>query len=229
MAARLLTVQTASPAGSVALSEGDTLRGEISLNVQKTHADWLLNAIDVLLKAAEWDISDLDGFGVVIGPGSFTGLRVGLATVKGLAVANGCSIVGVSSLAALAYQSPFSRWPICAMLDARKKEVYAGLFRWESGQLQTLAEERVIPPEELLKEFDGDAVFVGDGARAYRTLIVRQLAARAHFAPAGTDHLRAGSAAMLAFQHWEAGHRVKPTELIPCYIRPSEAELNWRK
>lgn len=225
--ALLLTVQTVTPFGSVALSDGTKLLGEISLNTLKTPTNWLVNAIDFLLERADLKSTDLDGFGVVVGPGTFTGLRVGLATVKGFALATSRPIVGVSSLRALAYQVPLCEMPVCALLDARKKEVYAGLFRRENSELLELSPERVIRPESLLNECRQDTVFIGEGAVAYRTLIVRQLGPRAHFVPPGHDLLRAGSASMLAYQEWQLGHQMKPEQVAPVYIRPSEAELNW--
>ncbi|MBW2476310.1 MAG: tRNA (adenosine(37)-N6)-threonylcarbamoyltransferase complex dimerization subunit type 1 TsaB [Deltaproteobacteria bacterium] len=229
MTVRLLTVQTATPAGSVALTDGERVLGEISFNVRRTHNDWLLVAITRLLEMAEMSIADLDGFAVVVGPGSFTGLRVGIATVKALAQSCDRKIVGVSSLRTLAMQTPYSRLPVCSMLDARKKEVYTGLYSWESGQPEPLSEERVIKPEILLSELSGGIVFVGDGALTYRTLIVRQLGAHAHFAPWSVAAPRAASAALLALDDWNAGHRLSPETLLPIYIRPSEAELNWRR
>lgn len=228
MATRLLTVQTATPAGSIALTEGETLLGEFCLNVRRTHNDWLMEAIDSLLDNAGLQASDLDGFAVVVGPGAFTGLRVGMATVKGLALGTGRPIVGVSSLQTLALQAPYARMPVCALLDARKQEVYAGMFSWETGWPEALSDEQVVRPEALLTGLKGDILFIGDGAQTYRSLIVRQLGAQAHFVPAVSSLPRAASAALLALREWENGHQKSPEELAPCYIRPSEAELNWR-
>jgi len=223
----LLTIQTASPAGSLALSDGEHLLAEINLDVRKTPTEWLLQSIEDLLAKANLDKSDLDAIGVVRGPGSFTGLRVGLATAKGLSLAVNCPLLGVSSLQCLAMQLPFSRLPVCVMLDARKQEVYTALFNWVAGYPHILGEERVVKPEELLAEITGETLFVGNGALVYRTLIVRQLAERAHFPPAFLNLPRAGAAAALALHEWGAGRTLSADELMPIYLRPSEAELNF--
>ena len=222
----LLTIQTASPAGSVALSDGEHLLAEFNLDSRKTPTEWLLAAIDDLLVKTGLIKDSLDAIVIVRGPGAFTGLRVGLATAKGLALALGCPLVGVSSLQCLAMQLPFTQMPVCVMLDARKQEVYSCLYRWESGFPRAISEEQVVKPEKLLAEITGDTLFVGNGTLVYRSLIVRQLASRAHFAPDFLNLPRAGAAAVLALSEWQAGRIFSPDEMMPSYLRPSEAELN---
>ncbi len=224
----LLTIQTASPAGSLAISDGQLVLAEINLDVRKTPTEWLLQTIEDLLARAEIDRGDLDAIAVVRGPGSFTGLRVGLATAKGLSLAIDSPLLGISSLQCLAMQLPFAKFPVCVMLDARKQEVYTAQFNWEAGYPQPVAEERVVKPEKLLSEIAGETLFVGNGTLVYRPLIVRQLAGRAHFAPAFLNLPRAGAAAALALREWDAGRTLSADELMPAYLRPSEAELNWR-
>lgn len=223
----LLTIQTASPAGSLAITDGERLLAEINLDIRNTPTEWLLQSIEDLFVRTGLEKEVLDAIGVVHGPGSFTGLRVGLATAKGLSLAAGCPLLGISSLQCLAMQIPFTTLPVCAMLDARKQEVYAALFNWQNGYPQPVIEERVIKPEMLLEDITGETLFVGNGALVYRSLIVRQLAERAHFAPAFLNLPRASAAAALAVHEWHAGRTFTPDELMPSYLRPSEAELNW--
>ena len=224
----LLTIQTAAPAGSLALSDGERLLAEINLDVRSTPTEWLLSSIEELLDLAGLEKAALDAIGVVCGPGSFTGLRVGLATAKGLSLAAGCPLLGISSLRCLAMQLPFTSLPVCVMLDARKQEVYTALYNWEFGYPHPLTEERVVKPEVLLEDLTGETLFVGNGALVYRSLIVSQLAGRAHFAPTFLNLPRAGAAAALALLEWQAGRIFAVEELMPSYLRPSEAELNWR-
>jgi tRNA threonylcarbamoyladenosine biosynthesis protein TsaB len=224
----LLTIQTAMPAGGLAISDGDHLLAEINLDVRRTATEWLLPSIEDLLFKANLAKGDIDGIGIVLGPGSFTGLRVGLATAKGLSLAAGCPLLGVSSLQCLAAQLPFTTLPVCVMLDARKQEVYTALFKWEAGYPRPVNDERVMKPEKLLAELSGEVIFIGSGAYVYRALIVRQLARRAHFAPNYLNMPRAASAAILALHEWQAGRMVTNEQLMPSYLRPSEAELNWR-
>lgn len=223
----LLTIQTAAPAGSLALTDGERLLAEINLDVRRAPTEWLLSSIEDLFAKAEIGKNALDAIGVVRGPGSFTGLRVGLATAKGLALAIGCPLLGISSLQCLAMQLPFSDMPVCAMLDARKQEVYAALYHWQSGSPQRTGEERVVKPDVLLSDIIGETLFVGNGALVYRSLIVRHLASQAHFAPAFLNLPRAGAAAALALSEWQAGRFLNADELMPLYLRPSEAELNF--
>jgi len=229
MTTRLLTVQTATPTASIALTEGDRLVAELLLGTPRTHTDWLLDAIEMLLARAGWSVSSLDGFGVVVGPGAFTGLRVGLATIKGLALASGRPMVGVSTLQTLAMQLPHCALPVCVLLDARKHEVYAGVYNWEAGWPVPTGPERVIKPDLLMDECHEPTLFIGDGATVYRTLIVRRLGARAHFAPTVLDPPRASLAGLLALREWTAGRSLPPESVNPVYIRPSEAELNLQK
>ena len=222
----LLTIQTASPAGSIALTAGDRLLAELNLDVRKTPTEWLLQSIEELLGKADIKQTDLDGIAVVRGPGSFTGLRVGLATAKGLSLATGCPLLGVSSLQCVAMQLPFAGLPVCVMLDARKQEVYTATYRWEGAAPHPVSQETVIGPEQLLAEISAETLFAGNGAQLYRTLIVRQLGDRARFAPAFVSLPRAAGAAALAVHEWAAGRAVTADELMPNYLRPSEAELN---
>lgn len=225
MAECLLTIDTSTPAGSVALSRGEELVGEVLLNLRSTHSDRLLPAVQGLLQDAELQLSQVDAFAVVLGPGSFTGLRVGVATVKGLALATAKPVVGVSSLQTLAVQVPYPAHSLRVWLDARKQEVYAGHYCWEGGLPVALAEQRVAPPEQLLAEISEETLFIGSGALAYRSLIVRRLGQRAHFVPWPLQQPRASAAAALGLAALRNQETISLAALEPCYIRPSEAEI----
>lgn len=225
----LLTIDTSTPTGSVAVSRGETLLGEILLNVKSTHTDRLLMTLRQLLADAGLQLADVDAFAAVLGPGSFTGLRVGVATVKGLALATGKPVVGVSTLQTLAMQIPLPRHPLCVMLDARKNEVYAGLSHWEGGRPVPSRPEVVIAPESLLDALEGETLFAGDGSVAYRTLISRRLGPRAHFVPWSLHPPRASAAAVLALAALREGGTIPLAQLAPRYIRLSEAEIMWAR
>jgi len=227
---RLLVVDTATSAGSVAIGQGERLLGEIVLNVTATnHTDRLLVILRDLLRQVALPIEQLDAFAVVLGPGSFTGLRVGVATVKGLALATGKPVVGVSSLEALAWQVPCADLPVCALLDARKSEVYAALYAWEHQQLAILHEARVLPPEQCLARLQGEILFVGDGALTYRELIRERMGSRARFAPWPSHLSRASNALVPALAALRRQEHIPLEGLVPTYIRPSEAELLWAR
>jgi len=225
----LLTVSTATRLASIAVTRGESLLGEVALDPPGTQSDFLLPVIADLLTRLELKLEEFDCFAAVHGPGAFTGLRVGIATIKGLALALNKPVIGVSSLQSLAMQVPDVAAQVYTLIDARKKEVYAGCYNWESGLPHPVCAERVIDPQQLLSEISGEALFVGDGSIAYRTLIVRQLGSRARFAPSSANMLRAGSAAMLALVKFEADELLSAASLNPVYIRPSDAELNKRE
>ena len=223
---KILTLDSSSFSGGVALSRGDSLVAESLLNLRSTHSENLLHQIDAVLKHAGWCMSDLDLLAAVNGPGSFTGLRIGIATLKGLAQVLNKPVAAVSSLQAVAMNLPLLEVPICVFLDARKKEVYSQLFEWQRTGPTAVGEPVVASPERLLRELRGRVALVGDGVPVYRALIDQILADRA-LLPVSTAHqLRASQAAWLAHQLWKKGMVMKPAELLPTYIRPSDAELN---
>jgi len=229
LAESLLTLSTATSLASVAVTRGEQLLGELTINPAGNQSDVLLLAVDRLLQDLDLSLDQFDAFAAVHGPGAFTGLRVGVATIKGLALATGKPVVGVSSLQALALQVSDASCPVYALLDARKGEVYAACFNWQDGLPQLVGCEKVLDPSLLLDEVTSDANFVGDGCSVYRTLIVRKLGARARFAPWSANTLRAGSAAMLALQQIRASGTTTPELINPVYIRPSDAEINKQK
>ncbi|PYM04330.1 MAG: tRNA (adenosine(37)-N6)-threonylcarbamoyltransferase complex dimerization subunit type 1 TsaB, partial [Candidatus Rokuibacteriota bacterium] len=133
---KVLGLETATLAGGAALIDGDRIVGEYTLNIRVTHSERVMAAVDRLLTDAGWRPSDLEGLAVSIGPGSFTGLRIGVSTAKGLALALGLAVVPVPTLDALAAGLPFAALPVCPILDARKGEVYASLYRWDGGAMR---------------------------------------------------------------------------------------------
>src|SRR3989442_166155 len=138
---RLLAVETSTLAGGAAVLDGELVVGEYALDVSRPHSERLMGAIDRLLTDAGWTVRDLEGLAVSVGPGSFTGLRIGLSTVKGLALALSIPIVAVPTLDAMAALLPFAALPVCPVLDARKREVYASLYRWDGAGMHRVWED----------------------------------------------------------------------------------------
>jgi tRNA threonylcarbamoyladenosine biosynthesis protein TsaB len=221
---KLLTLDTATSVCSVALTAGEQLVAELTMTAGKGTAARLVPAMTGLLQDAGWSYADLDGFGVTVGPGAFTGLRVGIATVKGLALATDKPVVGISSLGLLAMNIPWAAWPVCTLFDARKNEVYAAIYAVSDEPTPLLA-ETVLAPDKLLDGITGPTIFVGDGALRYRELISQRLAANAYFAPSHLHWPRAAAGAELVRRRFAAGLAIPPALLAPLYIRPSEAEL----
>ena len=221
---KILTIDTSTTTNSVALTMGGRLLAEFIVNPDRNHSSSLMHGLDMVLKSTGISLDELDAIGVSQGPGSFTGLRVGIATAKGLVLASGKPLVAFSSLAMLAMNLPFAEYPVCAMFDAKKNEVYAALFRCRELP-ETLLAERVMPPADFLSQFRGPTLFVGSGAVRYQDLIVQALGDLALFAPPLCHQPRASAGAVLAADLFARGELASPAALVPSYLRASEAEL----
>ena len=226
---KILALETATLAGSVALADDEEgLIGEVRVNVKIAHAERLMPAIDWLLKASGISIHDIDAFALSIGPGSFTGLRIGLSTAKGFAFATNKPLVPVPTLNAFARSIPFSRHLLCPMLDARKHQVYAGLYRWEGGVCTKVMPETTVRPDEFLQKIHEPTVFMGDGCIPYKDMISEILKSNALFAPLSRMSPSASAVAEIAMEEIKGGFSSDPVGIVPYYIRKSEAEVNWK-
>jgi tRNA threonylcarbamoyladenosine biosynthesis protein TsaB len=218
---RVLAVDTSTMAGGVALLEDARVVGESLLDVRTTHSERLMVAVDRALGDARWAPETLDGLAVAVGPGSFTGLRIGLATVKGLALALGRPIAAVPTLDAMAAGQPWASRPVCTVLVARKDEVFASLYRWDGETMRREWDYLALSPAALAARLTGPVIGVGDGAALVDSpwltpvLPVRRGPSAAVVGWMGEERLR-------------RGHTVGPAELVPLYLRPSEAELKRR-
>ena len=227
---KVLGVDTSTRAGSVALLEGDTVLAEVSVNSTQTHAKRLMCAVDATLEMAGLTIAECDGFAVTTGPGSFTGLRIGVSTVKGLGFATKKPVAAVSTLDALVYQ--FLSFPhlICPLLDARKGQIYTALYEC-AGYMKwrRVIEGCAAEPRQWLKRIQRLCLFVGDGASAYGELIRETLGSLAQFAPPYLDRVRASVVAYIGMDQILDGQSVNVARLVPHYIRKSDAEIKLEK
>ena len=218
---RVLAVETSTLSGGAALLDGERIVGEYILDVRVTHSERLMAAIDQLLSDAGWTASDLEGIAVTVGPGSFTGLRVGLSTVKGLALALAIPVAAVPTLDAMAAMLPYAALPVCPVLDARKREVYTSLYRWDGLGMRRQWDYLAVTPDELARRLHEPVIVVGDGAEAIDSAFARRVAPpRRGPTPAVVGAL---GRARLA-----RGETVAAADLVPIYLRPSEAELKRR-
>ncbi len=226
---KILGVDTASKSCSVGLLDNDALLAEITLVSGKTHSIHLMGLIENVIRLAGLTLKDLDGFAVIQGPGSFTGLRIGISTVKGLAFASGKPVVGISSLDALAMQAYAVSSLVCPILDARKGEVYSCLYRVHDGVLKKEITERVGPVETVVSVIREPCLFIGDGALAYKDQLVDHLGRSANFVPACHNAIRGSTAARLGMERLNNHEEEDVAALVPHYIRKSDAELNRTK
>ena len=242
---RLLGVDTSSSHASVAIVENGRLISEkwhgpeasittSAARSRNNHAVILLPLIDSALGGAALTLSDISGFAVAIGPGSFTGLRIGLSTVQGLAYGSGRSVIGVSTLHAIAARIKDFNGIICAILDARKNEVYAALFSRNACSLKRLTDDAVVSCErlgELLRQYNpGQPILLtGDGTMAYGERLVVSLGSRVRVCQNETAPTVAAAVALLGEAHVARGAALPQASLSPHYVRPPEAELGSRK
>jgi tRNA threonylcarbamoyladenosine biosynthesis protein TsaB len=229
---KILAADTSTMSGSLALLDGETLTAEWTLRSAQTHNRRLLKSIDSILKQANWDLHHVDAFAVTGGPGSFTGLRIGMATMKTLAWTTRKLYAAVCSLDALALPLCFSANPVCALLDARKGEVYYAIYRKDSrGGITLEAPYAAITParlaESLLHTISGPTVLCGDGWTAYRDFLKHRLGDMVLEPPPGFHLIRASSVAELARRRFAEGRSDDPKTSAPLYLRPSEAEINY--
>jgi tRNA threonylcarbamoyladenosine biosynthesis protein TsaB len=218
---RVLAVDTSTMAGGVALLEAERVVGESLLDVRTTHSERLMVAVERALGDAGWMPQSLDGLAVAVGPGSFTGLRIGLATVKGLALALGCPIAAVPTLDAMAAGLPWASRPVCPVLVARKDEVFACLYRWDGATMQREWDYVALSPAALAARLTEPVVGVGDGA----ALVASPWMALAQPVRRGPS---AAAVGWLGQERLRRGDTVGAAELAPLYLRPSEAELKRR-
>ncbi len=225
---KILALESATLAGGAALLDGDAVVGEIRTNIALTHSERLMVALDRLLKDCGWTPRDLEGLAVSIGPGSFTGLRVGIATAKGLALALGLAVAPVPTLEALASTLPFADAPVCPLLDARKGEVYLSLYRWERDHMVREWDYLALPPAEAVARLVPPVIVLGDGVGPCRPFLAR-VGEGLHVAPPAQRLPSPAVVAQLGHARLLAGRGVSGEELAPLYLRPSEAELKLRR
>jgi tRNA threonylcarbamoyladenosine biosynthesis protein TsaB len=223
---KILAIETSTMLGGIAIvDENSGLIAETRLNVKTTHSERLMTAVQNTLSQSEISLDDIDAFAIATGPGSFTGLRIGLSTVKGLSYATAKPLVTVPTLEAFAWNFPFSMYPVCLMLDARKKEVYSAVFKWKNGGFIRILKEMSIKPADLLTELKGNVIFAGEGVLIYKDQIITILKERAIIASPEKMVPSPANVAMLGLLKAIKGDYADPSKAVPLYIRKSEAEL----
>ncbi len=226
----ILAIDTSTRSCSAALIEDENLRAELTIDIGETHSKHIMALIDQVIGEANLKIADVDGFSVTRGPGTFTGLRIGLGTVKGLAMALGKPIAGVSSLEALAVQACCSDRLICSLIDARRMQVYCRCYRCKDDEIAIPSTpERVCSVQEAIAAFDEPVMFIGSGAILYASHISEQLGHRARFAPCSQHTIRASTVALLGREKIMNGDTEDLAGFVPAYLRKSDAELNLEK
>jgi len=225
----ILGIESSTKTGSIAIVYEKGVIAQYSLNIEVTHSERLMSTVDRVLKDTALTIADISGFAVAIGPGSFTGLRIGLATVKGLALATNKPVAAVPTLQALAWNLSYSAYPICPLLDARKNEVYAAMYRFDGNTLVYLMPEVVISLSKLADRISEKTLFTGEASYLFRDDIEKIFGDRALFAPHSAILPSAATVAEIGLAMIKSGKQADPDGLTPMYLRRPEAEVAWEK
>jgi len=232
---KLLAIDSSGLTASAAIVEDGILTAEYTVTDKKTHSQTLLPMIDALVKMLGISLEELDGIAVAKGPGSFTGLRIGSSTAKGLAFVLDKPIIPVPTVDALAYNLYGTQAVICPLMDARRNQAYTGLYTFVQGKSEqeftVLAPQRAVALEEILTDADRTAkergtgiIFLGDGVSVFREQIEKMVAAPYSFAPEHLSRQRAGAVGSLGLCYYRRGIVEKAEDHAPEYLRQSQAE-----
>lgn len=233
---KILAVECSATPASVAILDNHKLLAEAFANVKLTHSQTLMPMIENLLAASKIKLSDIEGFAIANGPGSFTGVRIGISAVKGLAAAKKLPCVGVSTLLAMAYNYIDTDCIVCAVMDARCNQFYNAIFDIENSEITRLCEDRALMCDELLEEIkkisqnsDKCVIIIGDGADAfYKAACDIKNVKKAHPSHEFQNAVGVGYASLDSFKKGEV---LSPNELLPFYLRlpQAERELKMKK
>lgn len=224
---KILAIESSGLVAGVAVTQDNVLLGEYTMNHKKTHSQTLLPMLDELAKMIELDLNTIDAIAVSMGPGSFTGLRIGSATAKGLGLALDKPIIPVPTVDALAYNIWGTDKQICPLMDARRQQAYTGLYSFENGQLTTIIPQCAVDISEIIEQVNQTGkpvIFLGDGVPVFADYIAEYVTVPYEYAPATCNRQRAASIASLGAVLYEKGIVEHAREHKPDYLRLSQAE-----
>lgn len=228
---KILSADSSAIAASVALSEENKLIGEFFINTSLTHSQTLMPLINQLLKSTNTKIEDINCIAINAGPGSFTGVRIGVAAVKGLAFANDIPCVSVSTLSSMAYNMIDRNCIVCSVMDARCEQIYNALFKVNNNKIIRLCNDRALSLNDLkseLSQINDRIILIGDGAEITYNYLGNQLE-NVELAPVNLRYQRASSTALAAFEKYKYNQIVTAKELMPIYLRLPQAQRELNK
>ena len=224
---KILAIDSSSLVASVAVVEDDIMVAEYTINHKKTHSQTLLPMINEISKMAELDLSQVDAIAVSGGPGSFTGLRIGSATAKGLGLVWDKPLIYVPTVDAMAYNLYGTDKLICPMMDARRNQTYTGLYEFKNDEFAIVMEQCAISVDELIEEINKlgrEVIFLGDGVPVFKATLDEKLSVEHTYALAHMNRQRAGAVAVLGQKYYADGKYETAAAHEPNYLRQSQAE-----
>lgn len=229
---KILGLDSSGLVASVAIVEDTELRGEYTINYKKTHSQTLLPMLDEVAGMIELDMETIDAIAVAGGPGSFTGLRIGSATAKGLGLALQKPLIHVPTVDALAYNLVGHRDLVCPLMDARRNQTYTGIYAFDGNQMQVLVEQCAVGIEEIIEkvnEYNRPVAFLGDGVPVFASIIQEKCKVPYTFAPAHMNKQRAGAVAVLGMEMLANDKAETAATHRPDYLRLSQAERELKE
>ena len=224
---RILAIDSSSMVATVAITTDGILNAEYTINHKKTHSQTLLPMIAEIVKMIEIDMDSIDAVAITGGPGSYTGLRIGSATAKGIGLALNNPIINVPTMDALAYNLYSSQYVICPIMDARRGQVYTGIYKFEETEMKTIKPQCIMMIDELIKELDTikeSVMFLGDGVDVHKQLIDDIMDTKHYYAPASMNRHKASTLGTIAEIYYKNGKTETAKEHKPEYLRLSQAE-----
>lgn len=224
---RILAIDSSSMVATVAITTDGILNAEYTINHKKTHSQTLLPMIAEIVKMIEIDMDSIDAVAITGGPGSYTGLRIGSATAKGIGLALNKPIINVPTMDALAYNLYSSQYVICPIMDARRGQVYTGIYKFEETEMKTIKPRCIMMIDELIKELDTikeSVMFLGDGVDVHKQLIDDIMDTKHYYAPASMNRHKASTLGTIAEIYYKNGKTETAKEHKPEYLRLSQAE-----
>lgn len=227
---KILAIDSSGLTASVAIVTEDNMLAEYTIHHKKTHSQTLLPMIDEIVKMIDLNLEEIDGIAVAAGPGSFTGLRIGSATAKGLGLALNKPLIHIPTVDAMAYNFYGSNLLICPMIDARREQVFTGIYTFEKGEFKIVSKSEATSVVEIidkLNQYNREVIFLGDGVTAYSHLVKENIKVPYQIAPIHHTNQRAGSVGALALQYYMTGNIETAAEHVPDYYRLSQAEREF--
>lgn len=224
---KILALESSGLVASVAVVTEEKLIGEYTTNFKKTHSQTLLPMMDTLLKMIGIPVQEMDAIAVSGGPGSFTGLRIGSATAKGLGLALNIPIISVPTVDAIAYNLFGTDAVVCPLMDARRNQTYTGLYTFDAQKMQCISGQKAVMINEIIDEVNTlgrEVIFLGDGVPVFRTYIEEHIQVPHRYAPIHLSQQRAGALGALALQYYQEGKYESAAQHQPDYLRLSQAE-----
>lgn len=229
---KILAIDSSGLVASFAIVTEDELIAEYTINYKMTHSQTLMPMLDEIIEMTNMDLKEIEAIAISKGPGSFTGLRIGSATAKGLALVLDIPIIPVPTVDGLAYNLYDTKGIICPIMDAKRNQVYTGVYKWSDNGFEVISDQQTASIEEVIKQInekDEEVIFLGDGVKVFKDQIKEAVKVPYSFTPAHLSKQRAGAIGVLGIEYFKQGIIVASDDFAPVYLRKSQAERELEK